>query len=76
MFVFFNWMWSTACFIPSSHAPKNKKEVKQKIQTSILGGLQQEEYVKSRNHSVLFESDSIKQQCGVPNHRQQTIKFK
>ncbi len=56
-------------------SPKKKKEVKQKIQTSILGVLQQEEDVKSRNHSVPFESDSIKQQRGVPNHRQQTIKF-
>lgn len=40
-----------------------------------MGVLQQEEDVKSRNHSVPFESDSIKQQRGVPNHRQQTIKF-
>lgn len=31
--------------------------------------MQQEDDVKSRNHSVPFESDSIKQQRGVTNHR-------
>lgn len=45
-------------------SPKKKKE--QKIQTSDL---QKEDDVKSRNHSVPFESDSIKQQRGVTNHR-------